>query len=172
MTLAFPSLAPNEIGFDMGRSNISEVSTFAGPIRFRHSQRVNGHELNLTYRGLSQADVEELRNHYAVSQGTHNYFQVPAVLWGGLTVVNPDSIYRYLGPPEEQHQGLYYNVTVSLRVIDGVVMTYILDGGTATVLSATEFLSFAFNGYAPFILDCEGASPTPTLLLEGGGASL
>lgn len=167
----FPSLVPNEISFDSGKSNISEVATFAGPVRFRHSQRVNGHELRLTFRGLSQTAVESIRDHFIQNQGTHGYFAVPTALWGGLTVVNADSTYRYTAPPEEDHTGLHYNVSISLRVIDGVTLLYILDGGGASLPAVTPFISFAFSGNAPFILDCNGASPAPTLLLDGSGAA-
>jgi len=167
----FPSLVPNQISFDAGRSNISEVSTYAGPVRFRHSQRVNGHTLQLTFRGLSQAAADSIRNHYSDNQGTHGYFEVPAGIWGGLTVVNSDSLYRYTSPPEEQHTGLHYNVSISLRVIDGVTLLYILDCGGATLPANSTFLSFAFSGTAPFILDSNGASPAPTLLLDGTGAT-
>lgn len=169
---AFPQLIPNEISFDMGRSNISEVSTLAGPVRFRHSQRVNGHELRLSYRGLSQSDIEKLRTHYIENQGTHGYFTVPLPTWGGLTVVNSNSLYRYTASPEEEHTGIHYSVNIGLRIIDGVLLIYIMDGGGASQPAVTAFSSFAFNGNAPFILDCNGASPAPTLLLETSGASL
>lgn len=167
----FPSLVPNEISFDSGRSNISEVATFAGPVRFRHSQRVSGNALRFTFRGLNQAAVDSIRDHFISNQGTHGYFTVPLGLWGGLTAVNADSTYRYTTPPEEEHTGLYYNVSISLRVIDGVSLRYILDGGGAVQPAVSPYISFVFSGNAPFILDCNGASPTPTLLLEGSGAA-
>lgn len=167
----FPTLVPNEIGFDMGQANISEVSTFAGPVRFRHSKKVNNQTLNLTYRGLSQSQVATLRQHYYDNQAALSYFEVPADIWGGLTVVSPSSLYRYASAPEEEHAGLYYNVSFSLRVIDGVSLSYILDCQTATPIESVTFTSFAFTGYTPFILNCASASVTATLVLQGGGAS-
>ena len=171
MTL-FPAIKPNGISFDMGRANISEVATFAGPVRFRHSKRVNGHTLQLTYTGLSQTQVENIRDHYYTNQGTHGYFPVPSELWGGLTVVSTDAVYRYANAIEETHQGLYYDVTVSLRIIDGFSLLYILEGNGATQPALANFVSFAFTGTAPFILDCNGVSPSATLLLDSSGASL
>jgi len=167
----FPTLVPNEIGFDMGQANISEVQTFAGPIRFRHSKAVNNQVLRVVYRGLTQAQVEILREHYYESQASLEYFTVPASIWGGLTVVSPVSSYRYASPPQEEHTGLHYNVTFSLRVIDGVNLSYVLDGGTSAVRVPTPFTSFAFTGYQPFRLNSAGASVTATLVLQGGGAS-
>lgn len=167
----FPTLVPNEIGFDMGRANISEVSTFAGPVRFRHSKAVNNQVLRIVYRGLNQTQVTILRQHYYENQASLSYFTAPADIWGGLTVVSPSSLYRYASAPEEEHTGLHYNVSFSLRVIDGISLSYILDGGTATLPTTTAFTSFAFTGYQPFTLNGATASVTATLVLQGGGAS-
>lgn len=167
----FPTLVPNEIGFDMGQANISEVQTFAGPVRFRHSKAVNNQVLRIVYRGLSQAQVETLRQHYYENQASLSYFTVPAAIWGGLTVVSPSSSYRYATPPQEEHTGLHYNVSFSLRVIDGVNLSYILDGGDASLPATTAFTSFAFIGYQPFTLNGAAATVTATLILQGGGAS-
>jgi hypothetical protein len=168
----FPTIRPNNIAFDMGRSNISEVDTFAGPVRFRHSQRINGHTLRMTYNGLSQSQVDAIRTHYFQNQGTHGYFDVPGSLWGGLSVVDEDAIYRYTQPPEEQHTGLHYNVSVALRIIDGTTLVFILEGNGAVQPALAPFSSFAFNGTAPFILECNGAAASATLVLDSSGASL
>lgn len=165
----FPELTPNAIDFDLGQSNVSEVETLAGPIRFRHSGRTNGHELQITYVGLSQANVDALRDHYFNSQGTHNTFEVPAAIWGGLSVVSAGSVYRYLGPPQEEHTGIHYNVSVSLRVTDGIDLVSILNGGAALQPAVAPFESFAFTGNAPFILNAGGSSPI--YILQGRGAS-
>lgn len=165
----YPRLIPNSIDFDLGQSNVSEVDTFIGPVRFRHSPRVNGHEVRIRYVGLDQVAVESLRAHYSDSQGTHQTFQVPEVLWGGLSPVVSTSIYRYLGPPEEEHTGLHYNVTVALRITDGINIVSILDGGAALQPAVAAFTSFAFTGNAPFILD--GGGDAPTYILQGRSAS-
>lgn len=171
----FPELVPNQIGFDMGQSNISEVETFAGPIRFRHSQRISGHALQLTYQGLSLADIQKIRNHYTDSGGTHFYFDLPVTVWGGISLVASNSVYRYTAPPQEEHTGLHYNVTVSLRIVDGVLLLYILNGNTATQPAVSAFTSFALTGNQPFILNGNAADLTSaaiTNIFNGGGASL
>ena len=169
----FPTLVPNAISFDMGRANISAAPTFAGPVRFRHSQRINNQQLQLTYRGLNQAQIEQLRTHFYTVQSSFQYFEVPEAIWGGLVVVPEGSLCRYASAFEEEHTGLHYNVTVSLRIIDGVILLYILDGGGAQQPAFPERRrTFAFNGYEPFILDCDGADVTATLVLNGGAASL
>ncbi len=167
----YPALIPNSISFDLGQLNVSETATQDRvPVRFRHSQRVSGHTLNINYVGLSQAQIDSLRSHFYQQSGTHGYFNVPASIWGGLTAVDANALYRYAAPPQEDHQGLYYNATVQLRVALGAILLYILNGGGATAPATTAFTSFAFNGYAPFILDGEDATPTSVLYLNGGGA--
>jgi hypothetical protein len=167
----FPAIVPNEIQFDLGQHNISEVSTFAGPLRFRHSPRVNRHTLQLTYRGLSQQDVGRIRQHYIDTLGTQLQFELPTSLWGGISPVNSASVYRYASPPQEQHTGFHYDVTISLRITDGITLLYILDCGGAVQPSPTTFQAGVFVGTAPFILDCNGANPAATLVLNGGGAT-
>lgn len=170
----FPELVPNEINFDMGQSNISEVETFAGPIRFRHSQRISGHALQLTYRGLSLADIQKIRDHYTDSGGTHFYFDLPTSIWGGVSLVADSSVYRYTAPPQEEHTGLHYNATVSLRIVDGLLLLYILNGNTATQPAVSAFTSFALTGNQPFILNGNAAdlsSAAITNVFAGGGAS-
>lgn len=169
----FPSVAPNDLNFDMGRLNITEVATFAGPVRFRHSQRISGNRISLEYRGLSQQQIETFRAHFIENQGTHGYFSVPQTIWGGLSVASADASYRYEAPPVETHTGLFYNLSVSIRAIFGVNLSYILDGGNATLPATTAFQSFAFTGFAPFVLDAGDAditSPAVSLILDGNGA--
>lgn len=169
----YPSLPPQSASFDFGVLNISEVDTLGGPIRFRHSNQVNGNTLKLQYQGLTQIQVDQIRTHYFDNQTIHGYFDLPYSVWGGIEVVSGSSKYRYTEPPKEEHTGLYYNLLVSLIVIKGLDLLYILDGGHATVPTETLFISLALTGYQPFILNGNGAnlsSVTVTHIFEGRGA--
>ena len=163
---AFPTLIPNSITYDHGRANVSEYSIFgAGPIRFRHSNYVNGQNLQLVYRGLSQAQVQLIRDHYEAVGGTHGAFTAPLAIWGGASVAQTDSEYRYAETPTEEHTGLHYNVTISLRLLQGTFISFILDGGPATLPAESAFSKYVFDGTAPFILN--GTDPaTATLILN------
>lgn len=165
----FPAIQPDRISYDLGDLNISETPTLIGPVRFRHSMQANGYNLQLTYESLRQAQVDEIRAHYFAVDGTHRTFELPVALWGGADVVPADSLYRYNEPPGEEHLGVYFNVTINLRVLLGANLLFILDGNGAQQPAVTPFSSFAFTGNAPFILEAGGASPT--LLLDGRGAS-
>jgi hypothetical protein len=162
----FPSLVPNEISFDHGQANVSEYESFGlGPIRFRHSQYINGQNLNLVYRGLSQASVELIRQHYKDVGGTHGSFAAPTAIWGGAALPQSDSTYRYADTPTEEHTGLHYNVSVSLRLLQGVFMQFILEGGDASLPAETTISAFVFSGVAPIILNGTDEA-TATLRLD------
>jgi hypothetical protein len=165
----YPAIVANAADFDLGRSNITEVGTFAGPVRFRHTSRINGYTLRLRYFGLQQSQVDQLRQHYNDNQGFHRTFEVPTSIWGGLSVVSSDSKYRYQSAPREEHAGLYYNVSIDLRITDGVNLSLILFCGGAAQPAVAPFQSFVLTGNAPFILNASGDDPT--LLLQGRGAS-
>lgn len=150
----FPTLVPNSIAYDHGRPNVSEYSIFgAGPIRFKHSHYINGQSIQLIYTGLSQSQVQLIRDHYQNVGGTHGVFNAPLAIWGGASVADVGSEYRYAETPTEEHTGLHYNVTVSLRLLEGVFITFILDGGPATLPAESAFSKYVFDGTAPFILN-------------------
>ena len=150
----FPTLVPNSITYDHGRANVSEYSIFgAGPVRFRHSNYINGQNVQLVYRALSQTQVQLIRDHYQNVGGTHGSFNAPLAIWGGASAAAVDSKYRYAETPTEEHTGLHYNVTVSLRLLEGVFISFILDGGPATLPAESAFSKYVFDGTAPFILN-------------------
>lgn len=170
----FPTIAPNNISYDLGTLNIGEVKTFGGPIRFRHSLQVNGNAVRLSFVGLTQNQIETFRQHYIENGGTYGYFSVSSTTWGNYSAVAADALYRYSEAPVESHQGLYYDLNVVLRVTTGTNLLYILFGGTAVPRTTTSFVSLAFTGIAPFTLNAGAAnpnSPAATMILQGGGAS-
>lgn len=171
---SFPAIYADQISYDVGALNISEEPTIgAGPIRFRHSQRTTGGTVSLTYTNLTQAEIQQIRNHWIDSDGTHYSFAVPAAVWGGAPVGQADSVFRYDDPPVEEHLGVYFNVTVTLRMLLGVDLSYVLYGGAATLAAVAPFQSFAFTGNAPFILNGNAADPedpVATMILKSGGA--
>ena len=165
-TPSFPSLIPNSIAFDQGVPDVNEYRAFgSGPIRFRHSLYINNQLLSITYRALDQASVELIRNHYHDVGGTSGAFTVPLAIWGSAELAETTSQYRYAETPTEEHTGIHYNVTVSLRLLRGTIATFILDGGGATLAAEEVVDSYVFSGTAPFILNGSD-SVTSTLVLN------
>jgi hypothetical protein len=169
---SFPSIAPDEISYDLGDLNISEATTVAsGPVRFRHSLRNNGHGLQLVFRNRVESDVDLIRTHWNESDGSHGYFQVPAAIWGDASgTVATDALYRYSAPPEEEQKGVYFDVTVAFRILEGWNLDIPLSGGAAQERLVEVFENIAFTGYSPFNLLAYDADPPDAekLLLAGG----
>lgn len=162
----FPSLIPNAISLDHGSPMVSEYQAFGvGPVRFRHNNYVNGQEFQLTYQGLDQDSIELIRTHYEDNSGTAGRFDVPTSILIGLNVTDSTSRYRYVETPTEEHIGLQrYNVTVSLKAIEGLLLEFILDGGSSTLPSEEPFDKFVFSGTAPFILNGSVAGQATLIL--------
>jgi hypothetical protein len=171
----FPALVPNSIDFNFGVPQVSEYSTFGiGPVRFRHTDYINGQTFSIKYQGLDQASIELLRTHYSDNSGTAGEFSVPLGVFVGIAAIDESSIYRYTTTPTEEHIGFQrYNVTVSIRAIEGVLLKFILDGGSATLPAEEAFDKYVFSGTAPFILDADDADPlvVTSLILNAGGAA-
>ena len=157
---AFPTLYPNSISLNHGKPQVSEYEGFGiGPIRFKHNNFVNKQTFTFTYRGLEQASVELLRDHYVQNFGTAARFTVPVALFGGLNVVDGNSIFRYTETFTEQHVGAQlYEVSVEIQAIEGVDLSFILNGGPAALPAETAFNNVVFSGTAPFILNGSDSS--------------
>ena len=56
---------PNSISYNIGGLNVSESGTLSsGPIRFRRSNVLTGHQITFRYTDLTQTEVGLFRQHY------------------------------------------------------------------------------------------------------------
>lgn len=165
----FPFLIPNSISFSHGVPQVSEYTAFGvDPVRFRHTDFVNGQEYSLTFRALEQDKMQLIRDHYEANGGTAGHFSVPTSVLPDINTRDSSTQYRYTETPSEEHVGLQrYNVTISLRAVEGVELKFILNGGDADIDFEEEAVNtYVFVGTAPFILN--GSSPAlATLRLNG-----
>lgn len=165
---AFPSLVPNAISLNHGSPQVSEYEAFGiGPVRFRHNNYVNGQEFELVYQALDQDSIELIRSHYRDNGGTSGQFSVPTSVLALINATDSSSKYRYTGTPTEEHIGLQrYNITISLRAIEGVLLEFTLEAGGPTLPPEEEVDEFVFVGTGPFILNGSPASQA-TLIVDG-----
>ena len=165
---AFPSLVPNAISLNHGSPQVSEYEAFGiGPVRFRHNNYVNGQEFELIYQALDQDSIELIRSHYQANGGTSGQFAVPTSVLALINATDSSSKYRYTETPTEEHIGLQrYNITISLRAIEGVLLEFTLDAGGPTLPPEEEVDDFVFVGTGPFILNGSPASQA-TLIVDG-----
>lgn len=164
----FPSLVPNAISLNHGVPQVSEYQAFGiGPIRFRHNNYVNGQEFQLVYQALDQDSIELIRSHYQDNGGTSGQFDVPISVLALVNTTDSSSKYRYTQTPTEEHIGLQrYNITISIRAIEGILLEFALDAGGTTVPAEEDVDEFVFSGTGPFILNGSPASQA-TLIVDG-----
>lgn len=165
---AFPSLVPNAISLSHGSPQVSEYQAFGvGPVRFRHNNYVNGQEFQLVYQALDQESIESIRTHYQDNGGTSGQFTVPISVLALVDTTDASSKYRYTETPTEEHIGLQrYNITISLKAIEGILLEFALDAGGTTVPPEESVDEFVFVGTGPFILNGSPASQA-TLIVDG-----
>jgi|TARA_B100000073_G_scaffold348368_1_gene366743 hypothetical protein len=171
----FPNISPNSISFELGGMNVSATDTKPfGDVYFRHSLKTDNLVVSATFENLSSATAKQIRDHYLDQGGGSLPFKlVTASFWGTVGIIPTDSLYRYTGPPEEEHFGVYNNVTTSFLVQLGTPGFFVLVGEPAQLGAEEAFTSFAFSGTAPFILDADDADPAvaTSLILNAGGAN-
>ena len=151
-----------------GVPQVSEYAAFGiGPIRYRHNNYVNGQEFQLVYQALDQDSVQLVRNHYRDNGGTAGQFTVPVAVLALLNATAASSQYRYTETPTEEHIGFQrYNLTVSIKAVEGVLLEFALDAGSTTVPAEETVDEFVFVGTGPFILNGSPASQA-TLIVDG-----
>lgn len=175
----FPSISPSSIAFELGGMNVSEAAAAAvGGVCFRHSLKVNNLVCSANFENILSSQVQAIRDHYFTQGGPSLPFDVDdSSFWGSIYVVPTDSLYQYNSPPEEEHFGVYNNVTIYLSITLGAageaaVLTLVGEPAQLGVLEAAS--NYAFSGTAPFILDADDASPTvaASLIMNSGGSQL
>jgi hypothetical protein len=132
----------------MGVFPVTEERGFGGgSIRFRHGSTAYGHNLELGFTALTQAEAKLIRDHYRTQQGGYIGFPLSSQAWAGHTsfsdLVPTTTYWRYSSPINETHRGNgYVDVSVSLLSVPAIIynsttgltktVTTSFTGGTAT----------------------------------------
>lgn len=104
----FPSLAPATRAYSFAEYPILVKESLNGTgVRFLSGDTPSGMVLSLVFTALTQADAKLIRDHYRRQGGTHVSFELPAAVWSGIsdvgTLVGLSTLWRYVGPPTEEH---------------------------------------------------------------------
>ena len=116
----FPPLEPISRSYDLGAHLLSAVTGQNGDaVQFLHSVHAASIPITLSFPGLTAAQLQLIRNHYAGQRGTTLPFLIPAEVWrmhaNLYDVVLQGMAYRYGGPiSETRRAGGLFDVSVSL----------------------------------------------------------
>ena len=116
----YPAIIPSTRRYGLGLFPVTVETGFGGgSVRFLHGSRRYGIQLELGYEYLSEAEAQDLRDHYRGQDGGHRPFLLPNVIWNGHS--NPTNIvplgtsWVYAAATPEDHQsGLLFNGSVQL----------------------------------------------------------
>jgi hypothetical protein len=137
----FPALEPATRRYSMGVYPVTEERGFGGgSIRFKHGAVPYGHNLELGFVALTQAQAKLLRDHYREQQGGYIAFPLSAEAWAGHTsfadLVPTSTHWRYAAQPEEEHMSAgYVNVSISLISVPAVIAA--ASSGLASTVTVT-----------------------------------
>ena len=117
---AFPAIVPARRRYGFGLFPVTTESGFGGgSVRFLHGDTRYGVNLELGYEVITQAEAQQIRDHYRGQHGGARSFLLPNAIWAGQS--NPDNIvplgtaWVYAAEPAETHRsGLLFDVTVRL----------------------------------------------------------
>lgn len=145
---SFPALKPATRRYSMGVFPVTEERGFGGgSIRFRHGSTAYGHNLEMGFTALTQAEAKLIRDHYRTQQGGYISFPLSSQAWAGHTsfsdLVPTTTYWRYTAPPEEVHMdGGYVDMSVALLSVPAIIygkttglnrtITATLTGGAAS----------------------------------------
>lgn len=118
----FPSLEPTTRVLTLGDTPQDVYAGVSGgEVRFRHGSDYVQQQLTLGYEYLTEAEAQQILNHYETQQGTLIAFDLPSLVWAGYTtppVSSTDYQWRYA---ESFSVGvsapLRYNIQVRLETV-------------------------------------------------------
>lgn len=137
----FPALEPATRRYSMGTFPITEEKGFGGgSVRFKHGATAYGHNLELGFTALTQAEAKLLRDHYRTQQGGYIAFPLSTQAWAGHTsftdLVPTSTHWRYASQPQEDHLSAgYVNVQITLVSVPAVVAA--AAGGLTSTVTCT-----------------------------------
>jgi len=118
----FPSLAPRTRALSLGDIPQQQyVGTSGGEVRFKQGSDYIAQTLSIGYEFLTEAEAQQLLDHYAGQQGSLIPFDLSAEVWGGYTtppVSSLDYQWRYIGPfGVDIAAPRRYNISIELETV-------------------------------------------------------
>lgn len=117
----FPAIVPNARSFGLGNAPQEQFESPDGVgVRFIHNENKRvGQTLTLTYRALTETQINSITDHYIGQEGSLVPFDLPSEIWSGYSTVPvsaSDYQWRYAGTFNVETGGFTgrFNVTIQL----------------------------------------------------------
>lgn len=115
----FPSLEPDERTLVQGVIPWAGVTTLNGAeIRYKDGNIPTQHQLQLTYRHRTRAELDLVLGHYRTQNGGTFPFALSAEVLAGFgteEIAPPTHGWRYAGTPSVQTAGVLFGFVISLE---------------------------------------------------------
>ena len=165
--MTFPALTPSSRTYTPGGIPESTQTSLTGArTGFRRGNRTVDQRLSLSFRNLTESQVNEIKTHFIDRQGTFDIFFLPTDVWSGYSTAPVaalgNTVWRYAETP---------------IITDGIVGRW----GVEVELNSYGALTGDLDSVAPdsgaspvvdYIYDALGASATParTYLIDPGAS--
>lgn len=165
--MAFPALVPSSRVFSPGNIPQEIKTSLSGAVTgFRRGNRRNQQTLSLSFRNLTEANLNLIKNHYITQQGSFNIFYLSAEVWSGYTTppisLLSDYAWRYASSPTIS-DGIVGRWGVDVELVTYAINTgdLIIDGGLAATTARDYILTGGGAAATPardYIISPTGAS--------------
>jgi hypothetical protein len=115
----FPAIEPTSRALTFGDyPQLTYAAVSGGNVRFLQGTKRISQVLSLGYQYLSEAEAQQILDHYSGQEGTLLPFDLPSAVWAGYSTPPIDSVdyeWRYTGPFEVAIPApIQYNMTIEL----------------------------------------------------------
>lgn len=117
---AFPALMPLRRAWEFSKFPTLDYESITGnTISFEFGATPSDQPLTLIYELISEAEMQQLRDHYLEQQSVHPFTLSPVVMAGYANpVIDPNTQWLYDGEPEAELVAFdLYNCEVALRSV-------------------------------------------------------
>ena len=185
----FPTLVPSSRVFTPGVYPNTPFAAWSGAEnRVRHSNVMLDSTLQLSFQGLTEAQMLSILNHYYGQKGSYESFQLPSDLWSGVAAISDYSLTNYQwiyaeAPTVSDLPCGGHIVELSLSTVPyqsasatglSKIVKFTISGGKALTnagINKTISLSF-IAGAANAPVNVNGLAQTVTTSINGGSPSV
>lgn len=172
--MTFPALVPSARTYTPGDvPQTRQVALSGVDTAYRVGSRRVGQSLSLNFNNITEAQLNQIRNHYIEQEGSYNIFFLPPETWSGYLeppVPSPSNVaWRYGSPPTVTDGSCdRWSIEVELAsyvIESGDIEIDVPDGDTGSDPGLPTTVSYIYDGLTA------SASPARAYLIDSGASA-